>query len=131
MNKLSLLDPFETFLGFAFKEERRKDPVNITLEYDDESYHYRVVAPGFAENELSVDVNNNMLTISGKHEENVNKKNYHSSSRNSFSQTYILPQNVTTNDVKAEYKSGILVVSLQKKSKTLNAKNIPIKSLKE
>lgn len=74
--------------------------------------------PGVKKEDISIDVKNNILTISGerKHEENVNEDNFYRSERfyGKFQRSFSLPDNVDADNVDAVYKDGVLEVKIPK-----------------
>ncbi len=86
--------------------------------------------PGVSKKDIKIDVEGNMLTISGerKHEEKVEREHYYSFERSygRFFRTFDLPSDLDTNKVKAHYEDGVLEVRIPKsaeavkKSKTIS-----------
>ena len=78
--------------------------------------------PDVSEKDLDVRVENNMLTIHGerKFEEKVKEENYLRTERayGSFSRSFSLPNSVNTEGVKAEYKDGVLTITLPKRAES-------------
>jgi HSP20 family protein len=74
--------------------------------------------PGLKKEEIQVNVDNGVLTISGerKHEEKSEDEGWHRVERSygSFRRSVRLPQDVESSKVKAEYKDGVLSVTLAK-----------------
>lgn len=72
--------------------------------------------PGITQEELDVMVEDDVLTITGRREEEkeVDKKNYYSKEikRGSFSRSVALPRVVDGSKASAEYKDGFLVVTM-------------------
>ncbi|HKC69804.1 MAG TPA: Hsp20/alpha crystallin family protein [Bacteroidia bacterium] len=75
--------------------------------------------PGMKRSDFKVDVDNGILTISSKKEEekNENEKNYCSCefSYSSFSRSFTLPDNVDENNINAKYDNGMLEITIPKK----------------
>ena len=75
--------------------------------------------PGMNEKDIEVKIEDNVLTIRGerKFEEERKEENYYRMERfyGTFQRSFTLPSNVDTDKVKAEYKKGILKVTLPKK----------------
>ncbi len=75
--------------------------------------------PGMNEKDIEVKIEDNVLTIRGerKFEEERKEENYYRMERfyGTFQRSFTLPSNVDTEKVKAEYKKGILKVTLPKK----------------
>jgi len=78
--------------------------------------------PDVNEKDLDVHVENNMLTIRGerKFEQKVKEENYLRIERTfgSFSRSFSLPNTVSTEDIKAEYKNGVLTVEMPKRAES-------------
>ncbi|MGC8764787.1 MAG: Hsp20/alpha crystallin family protein [Brevinematia bacterium] len=86
--------------------------------------------PGINEKDLSVELEGNVLTISGKKEEEkeVKEKNYHRIERSygSFCRSITLPEGIESDKVSAEYKKGVLTINIPK-SKAAETKKIEVK----
>lgn len=78
--------------------------------------------PDVAEKDPDVRVENHMLTIHGerKFEQNVKEENYLRMERSygSFSRSFSLPNSVDTQAIKAEYKDGVLNITLPKRAES-------------
>jgi HSP20 family protein len=87
-----------------------KDTVNVHIEL-----------PGMKKDDIKVIVENNVLTISGerKRETEEKDKNYLRTERvyGSFSRSFTLTDEVNTENIKADYKDGILKIKLAKAEK--------------
>ena len=90
----------------------------------------RAELPGMKPEEVDILIENNTLTLRGerKFEVNDDKTNYHRRERTygAFSRSFTLPSIVQQDKVTAEFKDGILQVSLPKKEET-KPKQIAIK----
>lgn len=78
--------------------------------------------PDINEKDLDIRVENNMLTIRGerKFEQKVKEDNYLRIERTygSFSRSFSLPNTVSTEGIKADYKNGVLTVELAKRAES-------------
>jgi len=78
--------------------------------------------PEVSEKDLDVRVENNMLTIRGdrKFEKKVEEENYLRVERTygTFSRSFSLPNTVNTEAIKADYKNGVLTVTLPKRAES-------------
>jgi HSP20 family protein len=87
-----------------------EDEHNITLKLE---------APGVDQKDIDIRLENNTLTVRGerKFESEEKEENFHRIERRygSFSRSFSLPNSVDTENVKAEYKDGILNIQLAKK----------------
>ena len=90
--------------------------VNVTE--DNENLYVHAEIPGVDKNDIKINVVGDVLTISGekKSEQKDEKKNYYRIERNygSFSRSFTLPAEVITDKIGAEYKDGVLNITLPK-----------------
>ena len=92
-------------------------PVDIAEEKD------RIVItaelPGFRPNEISIQTENGMLTISGERnfEKEKRERNFHRVERSygQFVRTFSLPNNVDRERIKASFQNGLLQIELPKR----------------
>lgn len=102
--------------------------VNIVENEDDVSLTFEV--PGLEKAEISVTVTEGVLTVTGerKAEAAENGKNFvrNEFSYGKFSRSFTLPDNYDAAKVAADYKNGLLVVSLPRKEET-KPKEIEVK----
>lgn len=75
--------------------------------------------PGIDEKDLDIRVENNMLTICGerKFEKKVDEENYLRVERSygSFTRSFSLPHTINTEQIKADYRNGVLTIRLPKR----------------
>ena len=130
---ISRFEPFRTHslqeqIGRLFNEtfERSSDESSITTWAPTvdiyETEHELVVKadlPDIKPEELDIRVENNILTIRGerKFEKKVNESNYLRVERSygSFSRSFSLANTVNTEAIKAEYKNGVLTLTVPKR----------------
>jgi len=78
--------------------------------------------PEVSEKDLDVRVENNMLSIRGerKFEQKVEEENYLRVERTygTFSRSFSLPNTISTEAIKADYKNGVLTVTLPKRAES-------------
>lgn len=78
--------------------------------------------PDVSEKDLDVRVENNMLTLRGerKFEKKVNEENYLRVERTygAFSRSFSLPNTVNNEAIAAQYKNGVLTVTLPKRAES-------------
>jgi HSP20 family protein len=98
--------------------EKNWVPAVNVIENDD-SYEIEVNAPGFDKKDFHVSVENGLLTISAenKKEDEEKDKNYTRKefSYQSFSRSFYLPEQANEDAIDAEYKDGILKITVAKK----------------
>ena len=97
-------------------------PFDLNTDVRDTKSHYIVQMdiPGMDKADISVEVKNNVLVVSGERrelKEEDNKKNFFRRERNFgyFTRTVPLPKDADHNTVSAEYKKGVLTVKIGKK----------------
>jgi HSP20 family protein len=110
----------EPFFRTAFLPGRaaRRYPL-INLIEDRDHIYLEALAPGVDPESIDLAVIRNVLTISGekrRHPEDIKPEAFHRSERaaGKFVRTIELPVEVDADHVKAEYKHGILMVTLPK-----------------
>jgi HSP20 family protein len=90
-------------------------PVDI-YETDKHSLVLKAEIPDLNREDISLKVENNTLTLSGhkQMDREVKEQQYHRIERTfgSFTRTFTLPATVDTSRIAAEYKNGVLVVTL-------------------
>ena len=87
---------------------------------DENEYVFEFELPGFKKENVKVNVENNILTVSGetlKEKTEDNGKSYHVSERRfgSFKRQFTLPEDSDLNGISANYNEGILELKVQKK----------------
>lgn len=93
--------------------------VNIIEEND--KYKIELAVPGLDKNDFSINLDNDLLTISSEketeHSEKDGKVMRQEFNYNSFKRCFRLPEEVDGNKIKAYHKDGILSVILPKNEK--------------
>jgi HSP20 family protein len=92
-------------------------PVDI---YEDQhGIQLKLEVPGIEEKDLNINVENNLLTVSGerKFEQEQKEENFHRIERRygSFSRSFTLPNTVDTEKITADYRNGLLNIRLVKR----------------
>jgi len=133
----SLFDDFfkpwnEWFDNSGFSGRVMKVPaVNISEQKD--NYLVSLAVPGVKKEDLKIDVDGNMLTISSEREESNEEKDKKFTRREysyySFSRSFTLPEEINKEKIDARYEDGVLKISLPRKeeAKKPAAKNIAVK----
>jgi HSP20 family protein len=95
---------------------------------NDNEVVFKAELPGLNAKDIEIKLENNILTLKGerKFEKETKEENYHRIEREygTFSRSFALPAPVNVEKVTAEYKDGVLKVTLPKKEET---KSKPIK----
>lgn len=103
----------------------------VDIAETEKQFEIQFAIPGVDKNDLSIDLNDGVLTVSGerKVQNEKNEKNYHSieTSYGSFKRSFQLPDNVNADKVDANYEAGILNIVVPKDEKKIQKKTITIK----
>lgn len=104
-------------------------PMNVTQDGD--RYFVRAELPGIDPKDLTIAVERNKLSVSGKREivPEGDGVSYHRRERagGSFSRSLTLPDDLNAETVEASYKDGVLTVALPK-AETVKAREIKVKA---
>ncbi len=104
---------------------------SVDLAETAQAVEARLDLPGMKPEEIEIQIRGNVLTVSGerKEEEEEKGKTFHRIERRtgSFSRSVTLPSTVNEDEVAAEYRDGVLIVTMPK-SEEAKAHKIPIKT---
>lgn len=109
----------ESIFNAPMRESGRWVPPVSVSETSDELL-LTAELPGMSEDDISIDLENNVLTISGEknevREEGDEERRYHVYERHfgSFNRSFTLPRTVDPNDIRATFDNGILTVKMPK-----------------
>ncbi len=99
----------------------------VDIAETEKGYELHLAAPGLKKEDFNVEVNDNLLTVSGERKfVNEDKdKNFLSVETyfGSFNKSFRLPKNVKTEKIEAKYEAGILTLTIPKDEKK-NLKNL-------
>jgi HSP20 family protein len=121
----SMQDRFGRLLGGTGRRDRDEEmsmgawvpPVDIAEEQD--QIMITAELPGFKPDDIQINMEGNVLTLRGerKFEEEKDRRNYHRVERayGVFVRSFSLPNNVDRENVKAEFRDGILELTLPKR----------------
>ena len=94
-------------------------PVVDIIESDN-ALTVKAELPGIEAKDVAVTIDNNVLTLRGERrlKKEVEKDNYHRMERayGTFARSFVLPAFVDAENVKAEFKNGLLIVTVPKKA---------------
>jgi HSP20 family protein len=122
---------FDTFFsdpaGEALTARTWTPPVDI--QETDDAYRLQAELPGLSKDDIQITLENNVLRLSGerKLEKDVKDENYHRIERTygSFSRSFALPHQVSSEKVEATFENGVLSV-LVPKAETAKPRHINI-----
>jgi HSP20 family protein len=90
----------------------------VNISEDTNTIHIHAELPGVSQEDVKLTVNEGVLTLRGekKKEEKFEERNYHRIERRygEFVRQFTLPENVKLDEIKAEFKNGVLEVALPK-----------------
>jgi HSP20 family protein len=132
-----LRDRLDRVFGDLFEDltDGRRRTWRLSVDVIEEDDRYRVLAdlPGFKPDDVKIEVADDVLTISGEHEESEEEKKQDYVRRErrygSFSRSLALPEGVSADDIEATFENGVLEVSIPKpKAEEKATKKIEIKA---
>jgi HSP20 family protein len=98
----------------------------VNVKETKDNFHVEVAAPGYKKDDFHVTAENGILTISAenRHESKEEKDSYtrQEFSCSSFSRSFTLPDNTSSEDIKAHYEDGLLNIELKKLENGVPAK---------
>jgi len=124
---------FDSFVTDAFGSEREWPLADLPLDIEETDHEISVRAeiPGVSPEDLQVSINGKTLVISGEKKESQEKHEgayfYQERRFGSFRREVPLPVAVDADDVQAEYKDGVLHVTLKKAQEAL-PKRVEVRS---
>ncbi|HLW37250.1 MAG TPA: Hsp20/alpha crystallin family protein [Candidatus Eremiobacteraceae bacterium] len=108
---------FDTMLRPSVSKDYTYSVPAIDLYRKDGTYMIECALPGLRKEDVNIEIEANVLTISGKyrHEEKEEDKRYHYRElrRGSFSRSVSFPDNIDPDKVKASFDKGMLKVEVQ------------------
>jgi HSP20 family protein len=91
----------------------------VNVREDTNNYYVEAELPGMSKEDIHVEVENNVLSLKGERrfENKQEGENYHFVERSygSFFRSFALPKNVDSENIGAEYKEGVLHITLPKR----------------
>jgi HSP20 family protein len=104
-------------------------PVNISET--NAAYQIEVVAPGMDKNDFNVNVEKNILTVSGEKKNDLNDQNEKQIRQEfryrSFKRSFTLDETIDAEKIEAKYLNGVLTINLPKREEVKASKEIAIK----
>ncbi|MFA5072576.1 MAG: Hsp20/alpha crystallin family protein [Nitrospirota bacterium] len=105
----------------------------VDVSENDKAILITAELPGMSEKDIDISISEDVLVIRGEKKEDKEEKskNYYYSERSfgSFNRSIPLPREINADKISADFKKGILTVTLPKSAKTMaDVKKIPIKT---
>lgn len=119
---VNLFDVMDSVLGgkdmFELPRTKTITPA-VNVKETDEGYTLELVAPGIAKEDIKVEVDKNLLTISyteqKEKEETSDKYLVKEFGYRSFKRSFTLPESVNKENITANYANGVLSLQITKK----------------
>ena len=108
--------PVTAFRSPAFADFFNETTRNLNIEQDDKFWTVSLDMPGVAREQLEINVEGAVVSISTKAE-----------AKRQYKAAYELPQDIDTEATEAELKDGVLTLKLAKKVPVSNARQIVIR----
>jgi HSP20 family protein len=117
----SLMDLFNEDRDWGNGWTSKLPAANITES--EKAFNIELAAPGLGKDDFNLTIDNQQLSIGcEKEEKKESKKDQYSRkefSYESFRRSFMLPESVNADKIKAVYKDGVLTVELPKKETTI------------
>lgn len=127
---LSLFDDFFDSMFSSMDNWSTRVPA-VDVEENDKEYTVKAELPGFDENDVNLTVENHVLTLSGKVDEKNEEKDKDKDNRKylvrerrveTFERSFSLPEGVDEENISAQFKNGLLTVTLPKTAEKASRK---------
>ena len=103
----------------------------VDVRETENEYLMEAELPGLTDKDIELNVEDNILTLSSKKEQNQEEKKngylIRERRKHEFARTFVLPKDVDREKIKGEFKNGLLVVSIPKKPEA-KPRKIDVKS---
>ena len=121
-----LMEDFDRNL-FSRQNGRQMMTPAVNIRENEEGFVLEMAAPGMQKSDFKINLDNNVLTLSSEKQEEKEESNERYSRRefnySSFTRSFSLPKTINLDKIKADYKDGILSVSLPKREEAKVAVN--------
>lgn len=102
----------------------------VDVAETEKAFELQFSVPGLKKEDLNIELNSGVLTVSGerKFKDEKKEKNYHSveTKYGAFKRSFELPDSIDQDAVDAKYEDGILNILVPKDAKKIEKKNIII-----
>jgi HSP20 family protein len=131
-----LRDPFQDFwnldpfLGSSVFSTLTTPSIDVSET--EKEIHIKADAPGYKAEDITVETDENMMTISGKTEEEKEEKDEkylrRERSFGEFQRSFTLPNYADMENINCEYENGTIKITIPKTEKHSKSKRIQVKS---
>ena len=103
---------------FTGHDDVRRTMPSVNILDREQDFELRMLVPGFSKQDLKLNVEKDVLTISAEKKVEEHKESERFTRRefvhSAFSRSFRLPETVNTEAIKADYADGVLIVSIPK-----------------
>lgn len=113
-------ETFDSIFPFANASAYSKTSISPRTEIteDKDNFYLNMEIPGVSKENVKIGIENNVLTVSGEKKENYNKEEktvvLNERFYGQFSRSFNISKDVKVNDIQAEFKDGVLNITLPK-----------------
>jgi HSP20 family protein len=127
-----LFTELPAFFKNDFNNGDRKGSIPANVKETEKTYQLEIVAPGFEKTDFTINIDQNLLTISVEKKEEMKQENEKQIRREysyrSFKRSFTLDEKIDATNIEASYINGVLTLNLPKKETVkASATNIVIK----
>ncbi len=130
-NYSDLLNGIDRLFGVPSARSASTRTPAVDIREEEDRYLLEAELSGMTEKDFDVQVHDNLLTISAKPAENAEEgtKKYVLRERtvSNFSRSFVLPKDVDRNRIDAEFRHGLLTLTLHK-AESMQPRSIEVKS---
>lgn len=108
----SIFNEMDSFL--TSPDEGAGQGLRIHVDESDEAYELKAEMPGLLEDQVNVNMENDLLSITAEYSE----ESSNSFRRGKYRRTFSLPNDVDTDNIKASMERGILKIELPKSERS-------------
>lgn len=118
-NFLAFPSIFDEFLGNeSFNHLAKTYKPSVNIKEDENGFSINMLIPGFKKEDVQINIENNVLSISAEVKEENTQENEKFSRKEfsfkSFKRSFSLPENIDIENIKANIENGVLGLHLPK-----------------
>jgi HSP20 family protein len=123
---------FDSFINDAVSKEEHTNFFRpaVDVKEIETAFELAFSLPGIEKEEVKVELKDNRLTVSGERKKETEEKNtrFHRVEHyyGNFSRSFMLPENIKSDAIEANFKNGVLTVAIPK-AEAVQPKTIEIK----
>jgi len=118
----------DDIFNFGFMPNETIKSPQYDIINNENNYIINFMLPGFEKKDISININDNTLQITGEHKINESDDYlYKGSFYGKFNKSFTLSDDVNINEIDASLENGILSIKIPKENKAKSNKSIKIK----